>query len=385
MIELAEPELGTVRVKVVGVGNAGGMIVKRIAREALPGVECAAVNTAIKDLGNVTEVRQLRIGAGFTKGHGAGMDPQVGRKAALEDANAIRDFLGDNDIVILVAGFGKGTGTGATPVVAELARENGALTLAFVTTPMPIETRKHHQNAAEGLAELKQKVDVYVPLSNERLFTMPGLSTLAQAWTYMDEVVLAAVRGLVEVIVRGGRMSHDLADLRTLLRGAGLSAFAMGAGKGEDRVAAAVRELAEFPFIDADRLGTARSLLANIAGGTDLTLHEIAELQAELQALTGAEPTLAPAIWQDESLQGEVRLTVLAAGLAETAAARAGDDLFLDRGLLRGSPIARGAAGPARPGRPGALAEAAVIAEEDLERPAYLRKPRPGLVPGPRG
>ena len=132
MIQFAATEHGAVRVRVVGVGNAGGMITKRIAHERLPGVECSVVNTALKDLGNCQEIRALQIGTTLTRGHGAGMDPAIGRKAALEDANRLRDFLGANDIVFLVAGFGKGTGTGATPEIGLLAKELGALTFAFV-------------------------------------------------------------------------------------------------------------------------------------------------------------------------------------------------------------------------------------------------------------
>ena len=159
MIQFQDPPQGGVKVRVIGVGNAGGMITKRVARERLPGVECSAINTAIKDLGSCPEIRTLQIGAALTKGNGAGMDPKVGAKAALEDANRIRDFLGSNDIVLLIAGFGKGTGTGATPEIGVMARELGALTFAFVTTPFAHEPRSHHENAAGGLANLPEKVD----------------------------------------------------------------------------------------------------------------------------------------------------------------------------------------------------------------------------------
>ncbi len=389
MIELAEPEQGRVRFRVVGVGNAGGMIVKRIARERLPGVECSAINTAIKDLGNYAEIRQLQIGATLTKGHGAGMDPAVGRKAAQEDANRVRDFLGENDVVVLVAGFGKGTGTGATPVVAELARESGALTFAMVTTPAAYERPRHHKIAEEGLAALREAVDAYVPLSNQRLFTVPENHTFEQAYAFMDEAILAAIRGVVDVLLRGGRMSYDLADLKTLFKGAGLSAFACGTGKGDGRIATVTRELAEYPLLDAGRLASARSLLLSIAAGPDLTHREVEELSAEVERLVGGDPALAPAIWQDDSLSGEVRAVLLAGGLTAVEASRPEYELFPGRdATLRGS-VATGRAAPGwapRPARGPADPEPAPAPrEENTEVPAYLRRGRivPTQVPRP--
>lgn len=388
MIELAEPEQGRVRFRVIGVGNAGGMIVKRIARERLPGVECAAVNTAIKDLGNYAEIRQLQIGATLTKGHGAGMDPAVGRKAAQEDANRLRDFLGDNDVVVLVAGLGKGTGTGATPVVAELARESGALTLAMVTTPAAFERRRHHEIAAEGLKDLRDKVDAYVPLSNQKLFTVPANHTFEQAYAYMDDAILSAIRGVVDVLLRGGRMSYDLADLKTLFKGAGLSAFACGTGKGDGRVATVARELAEYPLLDGGGLASARSLLLSIAAGPDLEHRELEELCSEVERLIGGEPTLAPAIWQDESLAGEVRAVLLAGGLTPTETPRSEYELFPGReATLRGSvATGRPATGwSPRPARgPADTDPAGSPREENTEVPAYLRRGRSGPASVPR-
>lgn len=388
MIEFAEPEMGALKVKVVGVGNAGGMIVKRIARERLPGVECGAINTAVKDLGNYAEIRSLQVGTALTRGHGAGMDPQVGRKAALEDANRVRDFLGRNDVLFLVAGFGKGTGTGATPVVAELAKEMGALTIAFVTTPFAHERRQHHDIAEEGLREIRGKVDVFVPLSNQQLLEIPSLISMDAAFAFMDEAILESVRGIVDVMLHPGRMSLDLADMRTILKGAGQATVAVGFGKGDSRVADVARGLAEYPFAQDGRVTAARSLLVSIAGGPDLGMREVAALQGEIEKLAEGEPKIAISVHTDESMQGEVRCMIMAAGLTAAVEPTTKDfPLFGDHdqtvSVYRPQSWSRPGA---RPGGPGAAERDNAPAREDnVEVPAYLRKGKNGPPPGGRG
>ena len=384
MIELAKAEMGRVKVQVVGIGNAGGTIVKRVARERLPGVEIAAINTALKDLGNVSEIRQLQIGTELTRGHGAGMDPQVGKKAALEDANRIRDFIGSNELVFLIGGFGKGTGTGATPVIGELAREQGALVFAFVTTPFEYEKQCHHDIAEEGLREIQGKVDAYVPLSNQRLYGIPSLVTHEAACAFMDEVVLQAIRAIVDVLLRGGRMSLDLADLRTLFKGAGLAAFSTGYGKGEGRVAGVARGLTEYPFVQPGQLEQARHMLVSISGGPDLGLKEVDELSVAIGNLHAGEPQTAIGIYQDESLQGELRALVLAAGVVPAEEPQDEYELFAGR-----EAAARPGATPYRPagwggriGRPAPDREPVPVDEDNIEVPAYLRKPRNGAAKG---
>lgn len=394
MIEFAEPEMGQVKVKVVGVGNAGGMIVKRVARERLPGVECGAINTAVKDLGNYAEIRSLQVGTALTRGHGAGMDPQVGRKAALEDANRVRDFLGRNDVLFLVAGFGKGTGTGATPVVAELAKELGALTIAFVTTPFGHERRQHHDIAEEGLREIKGKVDAFVPLSNQRLLDIPSLVSMDAAFAFMDEAILQSIRGIVDVLLRPGRMSLDLADMRTLLKGAGQASVAVGFGKGENRVADVARSLADYPFAQDGHMTASRSLLVSISGGPDLGMREVDELTGEIGKLAEGEPKMALGVHTDEALQGEVRCMIMAAGLTVPVEPEAKDfPLFGDHdasvAVYRPQGWARPGARPGRgeppyPTRPAGERENAPAREDNVEVPAYLRKGKSGPAPTAR-
>ncbi len=317
MIGIATQKLGNLSVKVVGVGNAGGMITKRIVREHLPGVSCGVVNTALKDLGNCPEISWLQIGVQRTSGHGAGMDPAVGAKAAQEDANRIKDFLGENDITFLIAGFGKGTGTGATPVIGELAREQGALTIAFVTTPFAYEQECHHEIAEEGLRQIKDRIDLFVPLSNQRLFDVsPSQFSFRSALEYMDDAILMAIKAIVDVLLRPGRMNLDLADLRAIFRGAGQAAFAIGSGKGESRLAEALESLKSFPFLPDLGRSSAKSLLVSMSGGPDLALDEVEGVANEVNRLVGRDLKFAQGIHQEDILTGELRVMLMAAGLS---------------------------------------------------------------------
>jgi cell division protein FtsZ len=311
-------ELGRIRVKVIGVGNAGGMMVKRIARERLPGVECGVINTAIKDLESCPEIRALQIGIKVTHGTGTGSEPSVGARSAQEDADRIRDFLGNNDVVFLVAGFGKGTGTGATPVVADLARSLGSLTVAFVTRPFAYEGAGRAQVAEEGIRELAGKTDVFVPLPNQSLMTiMPGTVALESAFGFMDEAILMAIRGMVDVLMKPGRINLDLADMRSLLKNTGHTAFGVGVGKGESRMADALHGLEHYPFLTGTRESDVSGMLISITGGTDLGAKEVEDVVQQVRGMVGGEPRLAFAINVDETLQGEMRVMMLAAGLTE--------------------------------------------------------------------
>lgn len=384
MIGCSEPEMGRVRVGVVGVGNAGGMIVNRVAREGMPDVTCGAINTAVKDLGNCAGVRSLQIGTELTRGHGAGMDPQVGRKAAQEGANKIRDFLGQNDVLFLVAGFGKGTGTGATPVVGELAKDAGCLTIALVTTPFAYEKRRHHEIAEEGLREIRGKVDAFVSLSNQRLFGIPSLATVEAAFVHMDEIVLKAIRGIVDVLLRPGRMSLDLADLKSVFKGAGRAVFAVGGGKGEGRVDDALAELNAFPFLDPGQLAGSSNLLVSLCGGPDLQMQEMDRLTRGLTKLAEGDPKMALGIHLEESLQGEVRAMVLGAGVAAVEApaeeepdVKNGEQAWLVP-LYRPAQWPQRQGGSREGGRASSDREVITVREDDTDVPAYLRKGKNG-------
>lgn len=385
-------ELGRIRVKVIGVGNAGGMMVKRIARERMSGVECGVINTAIKDLESCPEIRALQIGIKVTHGTGTGSDPSVGARSAQEDADRIRDFLGTNDVVFLVAGFGKGTGTGATPVVAELARSLGSLTVVFVTRPFDYEGAGRAQVAEEGIRELAGKTDVFIPLPNQSLMSiMPGSVALESAFGFMDDAILMAIRGIVDVLMKPGRINLDLADMRSLLKNTGHTAFGVGAGKGETRMADALRGLNEYPFLVGVNESNVSGMLISITGGSDLGAKEVQDVVHEVRRMAVGEPRMAFAINVDEALQGEMRIMMLAAGVTEPVEEP-------EKELLAGLETAPAPA-PVRESmyRPERLARHAVSAvpepvgaKEGAEKsqylPAYMRRPgKNGGSPQGRG
>lgn len=391
-ITTADNELGRIRVKVIGVGNAGGMMVKRIARERMPGVECGVINTAIKDLESCPEIRALQIGIKVTHGTGTGSDPAVGARSAQEDADRIRDFLGTNDVVFLVAGFGKGTGTGATPVVADLARSLGSLTVAFVTRPFDYEGAGRAQVAEAGIQELAGKTDVFIPLPNQSLMAMPGAGALEQAFGFMDEAILMAIRGMVDVLMKPGRINLDLADMRSLLKNTGHTAFGVGAGKGETRLADALRNLGEYPYLADANASDVSGMLISITGGSDLGAKEVEDVVQQVRGMVKGEPRLAFAINVDEALHGEMRIMMLAAGLTAPVEEPEQDILasFEERKPAV-SPVRDSLYRPERLARHAlpAVSETAVVKEGQEKSqylPAYMRRPgKNGGSPQGRG
>lgn len=387
-ITVPQNDLGRIRIKVIGVGNAGGMIVRRVARERLPGVECGVINTAMKDLEACPEVRALQIGAKVTHGMGSGSDPDVGSRSAQEDADRIRDFLGVNDLVFLVAGFGKGTGTGATPVVADLARQAGALTVSLITKPLECEGEMRAQSAEAGLARLASRTDAFVPLSNQRLVgILPDGVGFEAAFSWMDEAVLGAVRGIVDALIRPGRINLDLADLRGLLKGAGLTSFGVGAGKGEARLADAIRGLTESPFLADPQVHEAGGLLVSITGGLDLGMKEVNEVVRQVRGMAGGNPRIAFGVTIDEALQGEMRVMLLTVGLNVPPSEEEGSELFPEHRaaparetLYRPERLARGQIRPAQETPEGNQAVA-----ENIDTPAYLRRRNKSGPPVGRG
>jgi len=385
-------ELGRIRVKVVGVGNAGGMMVKRIARERLQGVECGVINTAIKDLESCPEIRALQIGIKVTHGTGTGSDPSVGARSAQEDADRIRDFLGANDVVFLVAGFGKGTGTGATPVVAELARSLGSLTVAFVTRPFDYEGVGRAQVAAEGIRELSGKTDVFIPLPNQSLMTiMPGAVALESAFGFMDEAILMAIRGMVDVLMKPGRINLDLADMRSLLKNTGRTAFGVGTGKGENRMSDALHGLSDYPFLADASASEVSGMLISITGGSDLGAKEVEDVVQQVRGMAGGEPKLAFAINVDETLHGEMRVMMLAAGLTEPQMEPEPDMLasFEER-KPAATPVRESMYRPERLARHAlpSVPEASTLKEGQEKtqyQPAYMRRPGKNGPPQGRG
>ena len=324
VFELAQEELEVgqiARLKVMGIGGAGGNAVNRMIAAGLSGVEFAAINTDHQTLELNDAPVKVRIGTNLTKGLGAGGDPEIGRKATEEDKDLIAEHLEDVDMLFITAGMGGGTGTGAAPVVAKLAKDMGILTVAVVTKPFSFEGRKRTQNAEMGIEELKNVVDTLIVIPNEKLLNLVERdTTFESAFAKADEVLLNATQGISELITRTGLINLDFADVRSVLQGMGGDAL-MGTGvaNGEGRSLEAARKAISSPLLDDVSITGAKGVLINITGDPTLSLAEAAEAARLISEQAGPEANIIFGVVLDEQLQDEVRITVIAAGFQKKA------------------------------------------------------------------
>ena len=266
-----------VRIKVVGIGGAGGNTVSRLSEEGVRGVELVAVNTDVQDLEYCHARRKLYIGKNITKGVGTGMNPELGRQAAEESRSEISELVRETDLIFITAGFGGGTGTGAAPIIAEAAREAGALTIAVVTKPFAFEGSQRIKVAEEGLQRLREKVDTLIVIPNDRIFSIIDKDTpLTKAFERIDDVLKNAVQGVAEVITMPGIVNVDFADVRTIMQDAGSAIVGVGIASGPERSLKAVNQAINSPLLEASIDG-AKGVLFSVSGGRDLTMTEINE------------------------------------------------------------------------------------------------------------
>ena len=302
-------------IRVIGLGGGGNNAVNRMIDSGLQGVEFIAANTDAQVLANNLADTRIQLGDHITKGLGAGANPEIGEKAALEDRERIGETLRGSDLVFITAGMGGGTGTGSSPVVAEVARELGALTVAVVTTPFKMEGPRRMRQAEEGLRKLEDKVDALIVVENERLLSaLDKKSKLADAFRIADRVLYHGVRGISDVINMPGLINVDFADVRSLLSGAGTVLMGIGAGRGEKLVEEAATTATHSPLL-ARGVEGAHQLLINITGSEELTLfdaHEIVERISEATEVEDVEVLFG--ITSDEAAADEVRVTVISAG-----------------------------------------------------------------------
>ncbi|QYR52675.1 cell division protein FtsZ [Lysobacter soyae] len=319
--ELVEKLAPNAVIKVVGVGGGGGNAVAHMVANQVEGVEFVVANTdaqAIKKIGAKTH---LQLGSNVTKGLGAGANPEVGRQAALEDRERIMDALQGADMVFITAGMGGGTGTGAAPVVAQLAKEMGILTVAVVTKPFPFEGPRRMQTAQKGIEELAQQVDSLITIPNEKLITVLGRSaTMVQAFRAANDVLQGAVQGIADLIVRPGVINVDFADVRTVMSEMGLAMMGTGIAKGDDRAQAAAEAAIQNPLLDDVNLSGANGILVNITAGPDFTISEFSEIGATIENYASEDATVIIGTSLDPDMQDEVRVTVVATGLNPAAA-----------------------------------------------------------------
>ncbi|CAN5641664.1 cell division protein FtsZ [soil metagenome] len=322
--ELVEKMAPNAVIKVIGVGGGGGNAVAHMVNSSVDGVEFITANTDAQAIKNCGSKLQLQLGSNVTKGLGAGANPEVGRQAALEDREIIMDALQGADMVFITAGMGGGTGTGAAPVVAQLAKEMGILTVAVVTKPFPFEGRRRMQVALKGIEDLSQHCDSLITIPNEKLITVLGRNaTMIQAFRAANDVLLGAVQGIADLIVRPGLINVDFADVRTVMSEMGLAMMGTGSARGDDRAQAAAESAIQNPLLDDVNLAGANGILVNITAGADFTMAEFDEVGRTVENFASEDATIVIGTVLDPDMQDEVRVTVVATGLNRSAARQA--------------------------------------------------------------
>ncbi|WP_447529010.1 MULTISPECIES: cell division protein FtsZ [unclassified Vreelandella] len=303
-------------IKVVGVGGGGGNAVNHMVESNIEGVEFICANTDAQALKRVSAKTVLQLGGEITKGLGAGANPEVGRQAAMEDRERIAELLDGADMVFITAGMGGGTGTGGAPVVAQVAKELGILTVAVVTRPFPFEGPKRMRAAEEGMKELSEHVDSLITIPNEKLLSVLGKNaTLLTAFSAANDVLLGAVQGIAELITSPGIINVDFADVRTVMSEMGMAMMGTGGATGENRAREAAEKAIRSPLLEDIDLHGARGILVNITAGPDLSIGEFNDVGATVQEFASQEATIVVGTSIDMEMSDELRVTVVAAGL----------------------------------------------------------------------
>jgi cell division protein FtsZ len=316
MFELMDSQSDEAVIKVVGVGGGGGNAVEYMVKQVIEGVEFIAMNTDAQVLKTSNAHVKLQIGNEVTKGLGAGADPNVGREAAQEDREKIRQTLEGADMVFITAGMGGGTGTGAAPEVARIAKEMGILTVAVVTKPFPFEGKKRADFANQGIAELSKHVDSLITIPNEKLLKVMGKGTpLLQAFIAANDVLRGAVQGIAELITRPGLINVDFADVKTVMSEMGTAMMGSGVGRGEDRAEEAAEAAIACPLLEDIDLSGARGILVNITAGLDFAIDEYEIIGNAVKAFASENATVVVGTVIDPELTDEVRVTVVATGI----------------------------------------------------------------------
>ncbi len=320
--ELMDTQTQSAVIKVIGIGGGGGNAINHMVASTIEGVEFICANTDAQALEHSNVKTILQLGAGVTKGLGAGADPMVGRKAAEEDRERIRDALEGADMVFITAGMGGGTGTGAAPVVAEVADELGILTVAVVTKPFPFEGNKRRSIAEQGIADLAKYVDSLITIPNDKLLAVLGKDmSLLDAFRAANDVLLNATQGIAELITRPGLINVDFADVKAVMSEMGVSMMGTGSGTGENRARLAAEEAINSPLLEDIDLSGARGILVNITAGHSLTIGEFTEVGDTIRDFADDEATVVVGTVIDPDMDEELRVTVVATGLGDRSAA----------------------------------------------------------------
>jgi cell division protein FtsZ len=365
------------RIKVIGVGGGGGNALNNMIASGLKGVEFVAANTDAQALQHNAAPIKLQLGVEVTRGLGCGAEPDKGRSSALEVRERLREILEGTDMVFVTAGLGGGTGTGAAPVIAEVAREAGALTVGVVTKPFVFEGRVRMRHAERGLEELHRVVDTVITIPNQRLLALAGKSTaMTDAFALADEVLFNAVRGISDLITIHGLINLDFADVRTIMNEMGVALMGTGTAKGDERAVEAARAAISSPLLEDLSIDGAHGVLINITGGQDLTLYEVNEASTLIQEAAHEDANIIfGAVIDDNITEGEMRVTVIATGLDGARVRRGRHDEAQPSAAERGNvtPLRRESYGTSE--RVPAAERRHELAESGLERPAPIQAP----------
>jgi cell division protein FtsZ len=358
------------KIKVIGVGGAGGNAINNMIRSGLQGVKFIAANTDAQALEISKADLRLQLGESITEGLGAGANPQIGRDAALETAEQIRTALRDSHMVFITAGLGGGTGTGATPVIADICRELGALTVAVVTKPFSFEGKKRGVIAEQGLAELKKVVDTAITIPNDRLRALASKkATLMEMFMKADEILLHAVKGITDLIMMPGLVNLDFADVRTTMSKAGMALMGVGISSGENRAIEAAERAICHPLLEDISITGARGVLMNITASSNMEFEEVAEASERIHKEVGDEAEIFWGTSVDESLGDEMRVTVIATGIGAEADALTGRDASADKDRKVVQPLR----GKVRDVTPADTERTDIV---DFDQPTFIRNRR---------
>ncbi len=316
MFELVDATNQAAVIKVIGVGGGGGNAVQHMLGANIEGVEFICANTDSQALKNSGAKTVLQLGSSMTKGLGAGADPEVGRQAALEDRDRLMDVLDGSDMIFITAGMGGGTGTGAAPIVAQVAKEMGILTVAVVTRPFAFEGKKRGSVAEEGIIELSQFVDSLITIPNEKLLSVLGRDvSLLNAFSAANDVLNGAVQGIAELITCPGLINVDFADVRTVMSEMGMAMMGSGKAQGEERAKIAAESAISSPLLEDVNLSGARGILVNITAGMDLGIGEFDDVGSTIKQFASDNATVVVGTVIDPEMSGDIRVTIVATGL----------------------------------------------------------------------
>lgn len=318
MFELVDNLPQSADIKVIGVGGGGGNAVQHMLKNNVTGVDFICANTDAQALKNITAKTILQLGGQSTKGLGAGANPEVGRSAAMEDRDRIQEVLSGADMVFITAGMGGGTGTGGAPVIAEVAKDLGILTVAVVTKPFPFEGRKRRKIAEEGMIALAEHVDSLITIPNEKLLQVLGANiSLLDAFKAANDVLLGAVQGIADLIIRPGMINVDFADVRTVMSEMGMAMMGTGIARGEERAREAAEAAIRSPLLEDVNLQGARGILVNITAGENLSLGEFSEVGDTVEEFASENATVVIGTVIDPDMGDEIKVTVVATGLGQ--------------------------------------------------------------------